>query len=682
MHTVEPFPMKSGGRALLALVLASLPFIAAAGSSDPPSTDAPTNHFARAPYVQLATPTSIVVVWRTDVAINPVVRFGRTPGLLNNSVGATSIVTRVALTTNRTELARLATAQPDLLRLPKLHSAPVGVYQYEAHLTGLAPDNRYFYGVFDGDHRLTEAHPSYHFNTHPVKGTAKPARIWVVGDSGTGRETQYNVHSSMTNFVARDRRPIDFYIHVGDMAYTRGRDVEFQSRFFEPYEPTLRNVVCWAAMGNHEGGTSRGTNGVGPYYDAYVCPTRGEAGGVASGSEGFYSFDYGRIHFICLNSHDLDRKPTGMMARWLKMDLERTKADWLIAYWHHPPYTKGTHNSDRERQLVEMRNHIMPILESGGVDVVLTGHSHIYERSMLMDGAYATPTVAEGVIYDDREGTPKEPYRKSAGLVPNNGTIQIVAGHGGTTLGRKGTMPVMRKIIVEHGSCILDVDGDTLRGQMINKFGEVRDDFALVKRGRVRHERLMAPWQPSDWKPPKSATGGDPAAEPPEDFIPAIARNSEWTYMAGQDVAGLRWTERDFPAQGWLKGHAPFGYGYPEARTVLSDMRNSYQRIYLLHEFHIDQADYVAEIGLMINYDDGFVAYLNGKEVVRKNVGRGAGKDAKDIKPHDAAKYSYYPLKDFEKHLKDGRNVLAIEGHNASLDSSDFLIDPYLVLEE
>ena len=304
------------------------------------------------------------------------------------------------------------------------------------------------------------------------------------------------------DWIQEEKRPLDFYLHLGDMAYSRGRDVEFQTRFFEMYEPTLRNLVCWPTMGNHEGGTSKGTNGVGPYYDAYVCPTRGEAGGVPTGTEAYYSFDYGRIHFICLDSHDLDRKPTGLMARWLKLDMERTKAEWLIAYFHHPPYTKGTHDSDREKQLIEMRQHIMPVLESGGIDLVLTGHSHIYERSMLIDGAYATPTVAEGVVLDDGEGDPTkgEPYKKSSGLTPNGGNIQIVAGHGGTTVGRKGTLPLMRKIIVEHGSVIIDIDGDTLRGTMLNKFGEVRDVFGLVKRGQVTHQRLFSPWQPTPWK--------------------------------------------------------------------------------------------------------------------------------------------------------------------------------------
>jgi hypothetical protein len=645
--------------------------------------DGRTNHFARAPYLQLATPSSIVVVWRTDGENEPVVRYGRSVEMLDQVVPVSSIVTRVSLTTNKAELKIMEEKHPEILRLPKMHSAPMGLFQYEARITGLNPDTRYYYAVYDGKRRLTDPDQTYHFTTHPPNGEARPARFWVVGDSGVGREAQHNVHLSALDWVKQEGRPLDFYVHLGDMAYLRGRDVEFQTRFFEMYEPTLRNIVCWPTLGNHEGGTSKGTNGVGPYFDAYVCPTRGEAGGVPTGTEAYYSFDYGRIHFICLDSHDLDRKPTGLMARWLKLDLDRTKADWLVAFFHHPPYTKGSHDSDREKQLIEMRTHIMPILETGGVDLVLTGHSHIYERSMLIDGAYATPTIAEGVVLDDGEGDPRtgEPYRKSVGINPNGGNIQIVAGHGGITLSRKGTIPLMRKTIVEHGSVIIDVDGDTMRGTMLNKFGEVRDVFAVVKRGEVTHQRLMTPWQPPAWKKPKSA-GDDVSADPPEDFFVAIPKNSEWTYLAGSHPEGAKWTELKFDAKGWKKGQAPFGYAYREARTVLDDMKGKYSSIYMRHEFEVEQADYIAEIGLMINYDDGFVAYLNGKEVVRKGVGKGSGKDAQQVKSHDATKYGYFQLKDFEKHLRTGTNVLTIEGHNSSLDSHDFLIDPYLLIED
>ena len=66
----------------------------------------------------------------------------------------------------------------------------------------------------------------------------------------------------------------------------------------------------------------------------------------------------------------------------------------------------------------------------------------------------------------------------------------------------------------------------------------------------------------------------------------------------------------------------------------------------------------------------------------RKGVGKGSGKDAQQVKSHDATKYGYFQLKDFEKHLRTGTNVLTIEGHNSSLDSHDFLIDPYLLIED
>ena len=198
-----------------------------------------------------------------------------------------------------------------------------------------------------------------------------------------------------------------------------------------------------------------------------------------------------------MESHDIDMKSKGPMGEWLREDLNQTTGEGLIAFWHHPPYTKGSHDSDLEGQLIEMRSEIMPILEAGGVDLVMTGHSHIYERSMLMDGAYSTPTVAAGVILDDGDGNPDGDgaYRKSAGLNPHEGTIQIVAGHGGAGVSRRGTMPVMREIFVENGSVVLDLDGDTLTGTMINRDRVIRDVFGLVKSGKVEVNRIENPWQ-------------------------------------------------------------------------------------------------------------------------------------------------------------------------------------------
>jgi hypothetical protein len=549
----------------------------------------------------------------------------------------------------------------------------------------LTPTTRYYYAIYDGDQRLTESEPGYSFVTHPAPGEAKSVRFWVVGDSGTGREAQHSVHTAMLDWIKADKRPLDLCLHLGGMALARGSDVEFQARFFEMYGPTLRQVVCWPTLGDEEGATSTSNGDSGPYFDAFVCPPQAEAGGVPSGTEAFYSFDYGRIHFICLNSQDADRKATGPMARWLRQDLEQTRAaqtDWIIAFFHHPPYTKGSHDSDREKTLIEMRMHIMPILDFGGVDLVLTAHSHIYERSMLMDGAYATPTVGAGVILNDGEGDPGrgQTYQKSAGIRPNSGTIHVVAGHGGTTVGRSGTMPVMRKTVVEHGSLIVDIDGDVLEGRMLNKFGEVRDTFALKKSGTVVHERIPVPWQPQPYKPVKSP--GEFPGEPPEDFFVVIPKYAEWTYLAGEHPEGTKWTQLDFEAAGWKRGPAPFGFEYKETRTVLDEMKGRSSVCYIRRVFEVENANRIAELGLMINYDDGFIAYLNGQEVLRRGVGKGNGEAAQEIRSHDATRFQYFPISNFAQHLRNGMNVLAIEGHNASRDSHDFLLDPYLIIED
>ncbi len=644
----------------------------------------PTPPFARTPYLQFASPTLMHIAWRTEGPVDPVVRFGTDPSQLGLTASRTSIVVRASLGTNgqtiRPQWQSLRT--PENLALPKLHSAPVGTFQYEARLTDLTPDTRYYYAVYDGAQRLTPDDNSCQFTTPPPVGTVRPYRFWVLGDGGTGREAQAVVHRAMLETTRKEGHPIDFWIHAGDMAYGTGRDVEFQARFFESYEATLRQKVCWPTMGNHEGHTSKGTTGVGPYYDAYIVPTRGEAGGVASGTEAYYSFDHGNIHFICLDSHDLERKPTAAMARWLKADLDKAQADWLIAFWHHPAYTKGSHDSDKEKDLTEMRRYLMPIVEAGGVDLVLTGHSHIYERSMLMDGAYATPTVSENVILDDGDGDPDGDgaYHKSVGINPHEGTVQVVAGNAGQTLGRNGTLPVMKRTIVEHGSVLIDVDGDTLVGRMINRNGSRRDLFSIVKRGQMTPSRLALPWQPPEYK--------KPAVETKDKYGPAvdhqlvIPREASWQYLAGSIPRGWDWTRPGFDAGGWSTGNAAFGFGEGSYKTDLRSLRHQGTSMYLRKEFQIPQADRVTEMGLWMDYRDGFIAYLNGREVARAGVTRSNGRRAQGVKSREERGPTYVTFSDLGTALRDGVNVLAIEAHLASEDTLDFLMDPALLLED
>ncbi len=429
----------------------------------------------------------MVVVWRTTGESLPILRYGNAPDALESVVFPTQMAIR---------LGPDVAGPPDALRL---HSAPLNTYQYEAYVTGLQPDQLYYYAICDGQTLLAGADPNHSFRTLPVPGTEKPLRFWVVGDSGDGSVGQMAGFTAMRDYVAVDGRPVDHYLHLGDMAYGTGLDIEFQFHFFQIYGDLMRNTVTWPTMGNHEGANSSGITGIGPYYDAYVVPTRGEAGGLPSATEAYYSFDIGQVHLICLDSHDLPRFPASAMAQWLQADLEQTNAPWLLAFWHHPPYTKGTHDSDTEGQLIEMRQYILPILEASGVDLVLTGHSHIYERSMLIDGAYVTPTTTDGVVLDDGDGRTDGDgaYEKSAGLVPNEGSLHVVAGHGRGGGSYFGISPVMRETVEGVGSVLLDIDGDTLTGRMLDDTGAERDVFVLRKSGVVEpREPLDYPWNP------------------------------------------------------------------------------------------------------------------------------------------------------------------------------------------
>ena len=672
-------PENPAGRnqSLLATVLA-LALSLEAHAANPPKP------FARAPYLQFASPTLMHVVWRTEGPVDPVVRYGKELGNLDKEVRGGAIVARASLGAKGQTIAPKweALRTPSNVALPKLHSAPVGTFQYEAKIANLDPEATYYYAVFDGAKRLTPEDASYRFTTHPKPGPERPARFWIIGDGGTGREPQVAVHEAMRRTVENEKQPLDFWIHVGDMAYTTGRDVEFQSRFFEMYESTLRNKVCWASMGNHEGATSSGKTGIGPYYDAYVVPTRGETGGVASGTEAYYSFDFANIHFICLDSHDLSRKPGDPMASWLKADLEKAKADWLIAFWHHPPYTKGSHDSDKETDLTEMRKLIMPMIEAGGVDVVLTGHSHIYERSMLMDGAYATPTVSENAILDDGDGDPDGDgaYRKSKGIHAHEGAVQVVTGNAGQTLGRNGTMPVMRRIVLEHGSVLVDVKGDTLTGRMINRDGAESDLFSIVKRGKVSPARLPLPWMPPEYKKPEMSP--KVAALPAVDHRLPIALGAEWQYTFDLPPRGKEWTLPGFAAEGWKAGPSAFGYGKAAFRTDVRGMRRRQTVLYARREFQIEQADRITELGLQIDYSDAFIAYVNGREVARGGVGRSSGRNAQNVKARDQKGSQYFTLQDVHKHLRDGANVLSIEAHSSSADRAEFLLDASLIVED
>lgn len=402
----------------------------------------------RGPYLQQAAPTSMVIRWRTNLAVAGRVHIGPSAGVISQTFDEAAPAT-----------------------------------DHSVKLTGLAPDTTYYYSVGSPDGMLAGGDAHHVFTTPPLAGTAKATRLWVLGDAGTKNANQRNVRDAFYAFTG-SRTP-DLCLLLGDNAYNDGTDAEFQAAIFDTYPTMLRRSPFWSCLGNHETYSAAPW----PYFDIFTFPTNGEAGGVASGTEYYYSFDYGNIHFISLDSMITSRVAGGAMATWLADDLASTTATWIIAFFHHPPYTKGSHNSDTETELIEMRQNILPILENGGVDLVLSGHSHCYERSFLLDGHYGlSGTLTPAMKKDAGDGRPagNGAYIKPlTGPRDHFGAVYNVTGSAGQAT--SGTMdhPAMFFSVLELGSVVLDINGNRLDSTFLRDNGSIRDTYTILKQGEA-----------------------------------------------------------------------------------------------------------------------------------------------------------------------------------------------------
>ena len=402
----------------------------------------------RGPYLQAGTPTGIVVRWRTDQPTPSRVWYGASPAALAQSAGS---------------------------------DAPA--VEHVVPLAGLTPDSEYFYAVGDGTEVLAGGDAAHGFRTLPPAGAATPIRLWVLGDSGTGGAGARAVRDAWLDFAAG--APPTAWLMLGDNAYPDGTDAELQRGLFDVYQPLLTTAALWPTFGNHDGHSADSATQSGPYYDVFSLPAAGQAGGVASGTEAYYAVDIGNVHLLSLDSYESSRAPGGAMLSWAAADLAASDADWVIAFWHHPPYSKGSHDSDHERAMMEMRADVLPVLEAGGVDLVLTGHSHAYERSPLLDGHYGdSTTFTAAMLRDAGDGRVEGdgPYAKPLGRTARGGTVYVVAGNGAEVRGG-GALdhPALPVAFAVLGSLVVDVAGPTLSVRLLSDRGEVHDAFTITK---------------------------------------------------------------------------------------------------------------------------------------------------------------------------------------------------------
>jgi hypothetical protein len=186
-------------------------------------------------------------------------------------------------------------------------------------------------------------------------------RFLVIGDTGTGSDQQHELAKIMLRY--RQAFPFEFVLMMGDNMYGSEKATDYKRKFEDVYRPLLdQKVKFYAALGNHDESNQR-------FYEFFNM----------EGQE-YYRFKQGNVSFYALNSNYMDKKQID----WLKDKLATDTASWKIAFFHHPPYSSGgKHGSD-----TKLREVVEPLFLQHGVNVVLAGHEHFYERIKPQKGIH------------------------------------------------------------------------------------------------------------------------------------------------------------------------------------------------------------------------------------------------------------------------------------------------------
>ena len=182
----------------------------------------------------------------------------------------------------------------------------------------------------------------------------------VIGDSGTGDGNQYRVAKVLA--TSRQAFPFEFVVMVGDNLYGTDSTGGFERKFETPYKPILdAGVKFYAALGNHDSPNQR-------LYKPFNM-----------NGQRFYTFKpKDGVRFFALDSNYMDPE----QLQWLEKELKASGSDWKIAFFHHPLYSSAErHGSD-----TALKDQLEPLFVKYSVDLVLTGHDHVYERTKPQKG--------------------------------------------------------------------------------------------------------------------------------------------------------------------------------------------------------------------------------------------------------------------------------------------------------
>jgi acid phosphatase type 7 len=363
-----------------------------AGSADAAPLEISTPAFSAglelSPYLQQLSPRRVVVVWQTYLPATTSLEFGPLGGPLR-TVGREQRTSR----------------------------------DHVVVLDGLSPGTAYGYR-WESDGRVGELAD---FRTPAA--SARRFSFGVIGDYGVPTP------AAAANLRRLDEDTVDFAITTGDNAQIYGNEEEYRNYVIGPLHSFIAKRPFWPSIGNHD------YYGIDSYRRYFALP----------GNERYYSFEYGGVLFVALDSNRYDRRQKS----WIKRTLRRSNARCKVAFFHHPLWSSGRGYKNGVRK--SRRERIAPILERGGVDLVLNGHVQNYERSKRLRG----------------------------GRISRRGIVYVVTGGGGAPLtpfatrkrprwsARRGSFYHRLRITVAHHS---------FHGKAIDTAGRVRDSFKVACR--------------------------------------------------------------------------------------------------------------------------------------------------------------------------------------------------------
>ena len=218
----------------------------------------------------------------------------------------------------------------------------------------------------------------------------------AIGDNGTGDKPEYEIADQMVK--AHATFPFDFVIMLGDNMYGGQRPNDFVQKFEKPYAALLSaGVKFQASLGNHD----QPSNVNYPPYNM--------------GGQRYYTYTRGSVRFLALDSTNMDEKQLA----WVETTLRDAKEDWKICYFHHPLYS----NAARHGADVAIRVRLEPLFIKYGVNVVFTGHDHVYERVKPQNGIYYFVSGAAGQL---RKGNMRPNPEETAAYFDQDQSFMLV----------------------------------------------------------------------------------------------------------------------------------------------------------------------------------------------------------------------------------------------------------------